>query len=132
MSPRSHQYNWGTWHGDTGGETTHTHLQTRLLRGGSNLVQMPRRRPCPGVPQQEEPLGPIGARLRGAAAPTPALPGTAAPCRGTLSPRENQRENDARQPEKHHVSRSGRFLIPKELPVSIFKAVLKNTLKYSP
>lgn len=95
-------------------------------------MQMPHRRPCPGVPQQEEPLGPTGARLREAAAPTPALRGTAAPCPVTLSPRENQRENDAHQSEKHHVSRSGRFLIPKELPVSIFKAVLKNTLKYSP
>lgn len=67
-----------------------------------------------------------------AAVPVPALPSTAATCQVALSLRENQRENDAHQPEKHHVSRNGRFPVPKELPVSTSKVALKNTLKYSP
>lgn len=100
----------------------------RVKQPGANSTPVS----LPWPPMAGEALGDISAHHHEAAVPAPALPSTAAPHRPALSPRENQRENNAHQPEKHHVSRNGRFPVPKELPVSIFKVALKNTLKCSP
>lgn len=94
-------------------------------------ARRPSARPCPGVPRRGKPPGTL--------VPTPVqlCPCTcpaqlSRPVPSFPSPWENRRGNVPRQPEKHRVSRNGRFPIPTELPVSVFKAVLKNTLKYSP
>lgn len=129
LSPPAHpgQMAQGHWRGDD----PHKFTNGDCCKGGANWSK-----PHPGVPSlrshdsgtPQTPRHPSP----GAAVPVPALRSTAATCQVTLSLRENQRGNDAYQPGKHHVSRNGRFPAPEELPVSISKVALKNTLKYSP
>lgn len=120
LSPPAHpgQMAGGHWRGDGPRRFTN-----EVLQGWGDLE-------LPGVSLPQDPSG-TSASTSWGCIPVPALPGTAATCQVSLSLCENQREKDAHQPEKHHVSRNGRFPAPKELPVSISKAALKNTLKYS-